>query len=73
MDKASVSRFIVLIVTVINAVLNLLGYQTISDELTNNIIAVASGVIVLYVAWKHNFLTKKALKQKEQLEKTGLK
>lgn len=73
MDKMSIARFIVLIVAVINAVLNLLGYQTISDDLTNDLIAVVSGAVMIWVAWKNNYISRKGKKQKEQLERAGLK
>ncbi len=72
MDKASITRFIVLLAAVINAVLNLLGYQTISDELINDIIAVVSGAVMVWAAWKNNYLTKKGRKQKELLKDNGL-
>jgi SPP1 family holin len=72
MDKSSVARYTVLVITVINAVLNLFGYQTISDELANNIVAVISGFIMLWAGWKNNYLSKKGRKQKEVLEKHGL-
>jgi SPP1 family holin len=72
MDKSSVVRYTVLVIAVINAVLNLFGYQTISDELANNIVAVISGFIMLWVGWKNNYLSKKGRKQKEVLEKNGL-
>ncbi|MEK3887441.1 phage holin [Bacillus sp. FSL K6-3431] len=73
MDKMSIARFIVLIVAVINSVLNLLGYQTISDELTNDLVAVVSGAIMIYAAWKNNYISRKGEKQKAQLERAGLK
>lgn len=73
MDKGSITRFILLIVAVINAVLNLLGYQTISDQLTNDLIAFVSGAIMLYAGWRNNYLSKKGKAQKETLEKIGLK
>jgi SPP1 family holin len=72
MDKASIVRFALLIVAVINAVLNMLGYQTIPDDLVNDIVAVASGIYTLYMGWKNNYLSKKGRKQKEVLEKHGL-
>jgi SPP1 family holin len=72
MDKSSVARYTVLVIAVINAVLNLFGYQTISDELANNIVAVISGFIMLWAGWKNNYLSKKGRKQKEVLEKHGL-
>lgn len=72
MDKASISRFVFLIVAVLNAVLNLLGYQTISDEFVNDLVAVISGAYFIYAAWKNNYLSKKGLKQKEVLKREGL-
>ncbi|MGR6115701.1 phage holin [Aeribacillus composti] len=72
MDKASITRFTVLVIAVINAVLNLIGYQTISDELTNDLVAVISGFVMLYAGWKNNYISKKGQKQKEVLEKNGL-
>jgi len=72
MDKASVTRFALLILAVINSVLNMLGYQTISEDLVNDIIAVASGVYILYAGWKNNYLSKKGLKQKEVLKENNL-
>jgi SPP1 family holin len=72
MDKASITRFALLIVAVINAVLNMLGYQTIPDDLVNDIVAVVSGIYALYMGWKNNYLSKKGRKQKEVLEKHGL-
>jgi SPP1 family holin len=73
MDKSSVARYTVLVIAVVNAVLNLLGYQTISDELANDIVAVISGFIMLWAGWKNNYLSKKGQKQKEVLEREGLK
>lgn len=72
MDKASITRYTVLIIAVINAVLNLLGYQTIPDEITNDLIAIASGVFMLYAGWKNNYLSKKGQAQKEVITKEGL-
>jgi SPP1 family holin len=72
MDKQSVARYIVLVVAVLNAVLNLFGFQTISDELTNDIVAVVSGVIFLYAAWMNNYLSKRGQAQKQRLKDVGL-
>lgn len=72
MDKASLTRFTFLIVAVLNSVLNMLGYQPISEEVVNDIIAVASGVYFLYAGWKNNYLSKKGLKQKEVLKANNL-
>ncbi|MDT8862844.1 phage holin [Alkalihalobacillus sp. MEB130] len=68
MDKASISRFTILIVAVINTVLNLLGYQTISEQFVNDLIAVISGGYFIWAGWKNNYLSKKGLEQKEVLK-----
>ena len=73
MDKASVARFLALVVAVINAVLNMMGYQTIPEELTNDLVAVVSGAYILYAGWKNNYLSKKGQAQKDLLERRGLK
>lgn len=73
MDKPSITRFILLIVAVVNSVLNMLGYQTIPEELINDLIAVGSGFYFLYAGWKNNYLSKKGLKQKEVLKANKLK
>jgi SPP1 family holin len=73
MDKASVARYLVLVVTVVNTLLNLFGYQTISDDLTNDLVAVVSAAYFLFMAWKNNYLSKKGKAQKEVLDKHGLK
>ncbi len=73
LDNASITRFVILIIAVINSVLNLVGYQTISNELTNNIVAVITGGYTLYMAWKNNYLSNKGLQQKDVLEKHDLK
>lgn len=72
MHAASIGRYVVLVVAVVNAVLNLLGYQTISDELTNDLVAVVSGAVMLYAGWKNNYLTQKGRAQKEVLDRKGL-
>ncbi|RWR06761.1 phage holin [Siminovitchia fortis] len=72
MDRSSVARFVVLVVAVINAVLNLVGYQTIPDDFVNDLVAVVSGAWFIWAAWKNNYLSKKGQKQKEQLKRAGL-
>ncbi|HDR8111566.1 TPA: phage holin [Bacillus cereus] len=71
-DVASISRYVVLVIVVINSVLNLVGYQTIDDKITNDLVAVITGAITLYMAWKNNYLSNKGLQQKDVLEKNDL-
>lgn len=73
LDNASITRYIILVIAVINSVLNLVGYQTISNELASNIVAVITGGYALYMAWKNNYLSNKGLQQKDVLEKHDLK
>lgn len=72
MDKGSITRYTLLVVAVVNAVLNLLGYQTIPDETTNDLIAITSGVVMLWAGWKNNYLSKKGRAQKEAIKINGL-
>lgn len=71
--NASQTRYIILVVAVINAVLNLIGFETFPEETTNNIVAVASGVYFLYMAWKNNYLSRKGKQQEKVLEQKNLK
>ncbi|MGE8203978.1 phage holin [Heyndrickxia sp. NPDC080065] len=71
-DKASLTRFALLIVAVVNAVLNLIGFKTISDDYVNDLVAVISVGYFIWTAWKNNYLSKKGKKQKEVLKKEGL-
>ena len=71
-DVASISRFTFLIAAVVNAVLNLLGYQTISEQFINDIVAILSGVYFIWAGWKNNYISKKGLQQKEVLKKHKL-
>lgn len=71
-DTASISRYVVLVVAVINSVLNLIGYQTISHELTNDLVAFLTGAYTLYMAWKNNYISRKGVQQKEVIEKAEL-
>ncbi|QGF21731.1 holin [Bacillus phage vB_BcM_Sam46] len=72
MDTASLTRFVILIAGVLNAMLNLFGYQAIPDELINNVVLVVTGFYTLYMAWKNNFLSKRGQAQKEILKENNL-
>jgi SPP1 family holin len=72
MDKASVTRIVALVIVLINAVLNLLGYQTIPTEFGEHI---TSGLLIatsLWTAWKNNYLSKNGGLQKKALQAQGL-
>jgi SPP1 family holin len=71
-DIASISRYTILVVAVINAVLNLVGFQTIPDVVTNDLVAVISGAVFLYVGWRNNFLSKKGQLQKKHYKRKDL-
>jgi SPP1 family holin len=72
MDKASVTRVVALVIVLINAVLNLLGYQTIPVEFGEHISAVLLIAISLWSAWKNNYLSQKGGSQKKALQAQGL-
>jgi SPP1 family holin len=72
MDKASVTRVIALNIVLVNAVLNLLGFQTIPTEFGEHITAVLLIAISLWSAWKNNYLSKNGGLQKKALQAQGL-
>lgn len=73
MDTASLTRYVLLIVSVLNATLTMMGHSVITDETANNVVLVVTGVYALYVGFKNNYLTSKGQAQKEVLEQHGLK
>lgn len=73
MDKMSIGRIIALVVVLINAALNLFGFQTIPVEFGEHLTALILIVVSLWTAWKNNYLTRKGQEQKKVLEKSGLK
>lgn len=72
LDAVSISRYIVLVIAVINSVLNFVGYQTIDDKITKDLGAVITGAFTMCMAWKNNYLSNKGLQQKDVLEKNNL-
>jgi SPP1 family holin len=72
MDKASLGRIIALIIVLVNAVLNLLGYKTIPDEFGEYITSLLLIIVSLWTAWKNNYLSKKGGLQKKALQAQGL-
>jgi SPP1 family holin len=72
MDKASVTRIVALVIVLINAVLNLLGYQTIPTEFGEHISALVLIIVSLWTAWKNNYLSEKGGLQKKALQAQGL-
>jgi SPP1 family holin len=72
MDKASVGRVVALVIVLVNAVLNLIGYKTIPVEFGEHISAVLLIAISLWSAWKNNYLSKKGGLQKKALQAQGL-
>ena len=73
MDKASVSRVVLLVITLINSVLNLVGYETIPGDAGEGISALILVGVALWTAWKNNYVGKKGKEQAEVLKQHGLK
>lgn len=67
MDKASVARFVGLIIGEL-AYFGINVPQNFQELITGVIV----GVFIIYVAFKNNYLTKKGSKQKEVLKNRGL-
>lgn len=72
MDKASLTRLIVAILTALNTVLTALGYPVIPDDLINSLVIIFGYGFEVYAMWKNNYISKRGLKQKEVIEKAGL-
>lgn len=72
MDKASVTRYVLLVIAVINSFLNLAGYQTIDNDTANLIVGLISAGFMLYAGWRNNYLSKKGQAQKEVLKQNNL-
>ena len=74
MDKASVSRAVLLIIVLINAIANILGFETIPTELGGEIITAAILLVVsVWTAWKNNYLARKGQEQEKVLKRHNLK
>jgi SPP1 family holin len=72
MDKASIARVVTLVIVLVNAVLNIAGFETIPTEFGDDLSAVLLMVVSLWTAWKNNYLSRKGRAQKEALEQKGL-
>jgi SPP1 family holin len=72
MDKASVGRVIALVIVLVNAVLNIIGFETIPTKFGDDLTAVVLVAMALWAAWKNNYLSKKGSLQKKALQAQGL-
>ncbi len=75
MDKASVTRIVILAVALINQLLAAYGKSPIpvEDETLEQFIATAFTIAAgLWAAWKNNYLAEKGKKQKEVLKRHDL-
>ena len=74
MDKASVTRMVVLGIVLINAIANIVGFETIPVELGGEVITAAILLIAsTWAAWKNNYLAKKGQEQAKVLKRHNLK
>jgi SPP1 family holin len=73
MDKASLTRMIAMIIALLNALLNILGYETIPVQFGEELSAVILVLVGLYASWKNNYISKRGQAQKQALEEKGLK
>jgi SPP1 family holin len=76
MDKGSIIRTIVLAIALLNQSLVLTGKSPIpysSEEIESGLTAALTVGASLWAWWKNNYISKKGQKQKEVLEREGLK
>jgi len=69
--KASIARFVALILVILNAVLSLLGFPVIPTEYGDAISAALVAIVGIYVGIKNNYITKFGKKQAEELAKAN--
>lgn len=67
--KASIARFVALVIVILNAVLSLLGFPVIPTEYGDAISAALVAIVGIYAGFKNNYLTKFGKKQAEELAK----
>lgn len=75
MDKFSIIRMGLLILTLANQVLAAIGKSPLpisNEELEMTISTIVTIVLALYTGWKNNYLSARGRKQKDALEKKGL-
>lgn len=74
MDKASIVRVIVLIATMVNAALTLMGVPPIpiGESEATVISVILMGAVASWTAWKNNYLSKKGRAQRDELKKKDL-
>lgn len=72
MDKPSLVRFIIAILTATNTVLTALGKPIIPEDMINAIVIIAGYLFEIYVMFKNNYLTKKGQAQQRALKRANL-
>jgi SPP1 family holin len=72
MDKSSLLRLIVAILTATNTVLTALGLPIIPDDLVNSIVIIAGYGFELWAMWRNNYISAKGRAQKDVLKREGL-
>lgn len=70
--KLSITRYVALVIVLVNAALNLLGYETIPEDAGDKISAALVIIVGLYVGFKNNYLTKRGKRQAEALAARNL-
>ena len=69
--KASIARFVALIIVILNAVLTLLGFSVIPTEYGDAISAALVAIVGIWAGFKNNYLTKFGEKQAKELAKAN--
>jgi SPP1 family holin len=71
MDKSSIVRMVAAALAAIKLILQPFGVE-LPQEVIDSIADVVAAVVVLYTAWKNNYISNKGKKQKEVLKKNNL-
>ena len=71
-DQGSITRMALAVLAAAKLVLSMFGIE-ISQDLIDSIVDLVAALIVVYAAFKNNYLTRKGKAQAEHLDKAGLK
>lgn len=71
MDKGSIVRMVAAVLAALKLVLQPFGVE-IGQDLIDAVVDLVAAAVVVYAAWRNNYVSQKGRNQKEQLKKAGL-
>lgn len=71
MDKGSIVRMVAAVLAALKLVLQPFGVE-IGQDLIDAVVDLASAAVVVYAAWRNNYISDRGKAQKAELKKVGL-